>query len=89
MAMIEVLPDMIIQSAAGHDQGGYFLVTAVDGQYALICDGKTRPLEKPKRKKFKHLHLVGVVSADILQALENKTLTNRMLRKEINKYRKL
>ena len=35
--------------------GNGIVVLDVDGSYAMICDGKRRTLEKPKRKKYKHL----------------------------------
>jgi len=44
-------------SIAGRDSGRLFLVTEVAGDYALIADGKLRRLEKPKRKKIRHLRV--------------------------------
>ncbi|RKJ41830.1 hypothetical protein D7X94_02080 [Acutalibacter sp. 1XD8-33] len=32
---------------------------ALKGGWALICDGKERPLERPKRKNPKHLAPTG------------------------------
>ncbi len=46
----------VVISTAGHDRGGRFVVLeTIDEQYVLIADGKTRTLEKPKKKKRKHL----------------------------------
>ena len=45
----------IVKSTAGRDKNTFFVVTEVNGDYAVICDGKHRPLEKPKTKKLKHL----------------------------------
>ena len=44
----------IVKSTAGRDKNTFFVVTEVVGTYAVICDGKHRPLEKPKMKKLKH-----------------------------------
>ena len=41
----------IVRSLAGHDRGGLFCVLDTDGPYLLLCDGKRRKLENPKRKK--------------------------------------
>ena len=39
---------MIVRSAAGHDKGNFLVITAVEGDFAFIADGKERKLEKPK-----------------------------------------
>lgn len=49
----------VVVSAAGHDSGTLLVVLEqVDGTYVLVADGKTRKLEKPKKKKFRHVKLV-------------------------------
>lgn len=45
----------LVKSKAGHDRDGIFVVTRVDGQFVEIADGKNRRIDKPKRKKKKHL----------------------------------
>lgn len=35
---------MIAKSAAGHDRGKYHVITALEGDFAYICDGKERKL---------------------------------------------
>lgn len=52
-----IVSDVVV-SINGRDSGKTFFVTGVDGDYALIADGKVRRLEKPKRKKQKHLKFV-------------------------------
>ncbi len=43
-------------SLKGHDQGRWMAIVALDGaDFALVCDGETRTLEKPKKKRLKHL----------------------------------
>ena len=42
---------LVVRSKAGHDQGGFFTVLSSDERYAVICDGKRRSLEHPKKKK--------------------------------------
>lgn len=63
----------VVMSKAGHDEGGLFVVIKVcDSDYVLIADGKVRTLDKPKRKKIKHLKLIGTV----LEEIANKLSTN-------------
>ena len=55
-------PDIIISdvvvSAAGRDQGEWFYVIHEDPIYLFLANGKDRPLDKPKRKKRKHVQKV-------------------------------
>ena len=50
---MEFVKGLVVRSAAGRDKGGLFTVLEVDGDYAIICDGRHRRLEHPKRKKWK------------------------------------
>ena len=57
------LPDNIhisdvVVSTAGHDQGEIFYVISTDDQFLYLANGKDRTLEKPKRKKRKHIQKV-------------------------------
>lgn len=45
----------VVRSIAGHDKGSLLLVVAVEEGYAYVSDGKLRKVEKPKKKKLKHL----------------------------------
>ena len=49
---MEFVRGMIVRATAGRDQGGFFTVLSVEGDYAMICNGKRRPLEQPKKKKL-------------------------------------
>ena len=42
-------------SKAGHDKGVLYVVVAQEGEFAFLCDGKTKTLENPKKKKLKHI----------------------------------
>ena len=47
---MEFVRGMIVRATAGRDQGGFFTVLSVEGDYAMICNGKRRPLEQPKKR---------------------------------------
>ena len=51
------ISDVVI-STAGRDQGQLFYVVATDPVYLTLANGKDRTLEKPKRKKRKHIQKV-------------------------------
>ena len=47
---------IVVQSKAGHDKGKFFIIvdTAEEG-YVAVADGRTKTVERPKRKNIKHL----------------------------------
>ena len=51
----------VVRSLAGHDQGSFLTVLEAAPPYAVVADGKRRPLERPKRKKLLHLAPTGTV----------------------------
>ena len=48
----------VVVSTAGHDQGEIFYVIGMDEQFLYLANGKDRTLDKPKRKKRKHVQKV-------------------------------
>ena len=51
------ISDVVI-STAGRDCGQLFYCVETDGVYAHLVNGKDRTLDKPKRKKLKHVSKV-------------------------------
>ena len=56
---MEIAASNIVRSVAGRDQGKLFIVLAVEGEYLLLADGKSRKVESPKRKKRRHVLFVA------------------------------
>ena len=56
------LPDInisdVVVSTAGRDQGKLFYVIGTDPVYLMLANGKDRTMDKPKRKKRKHVQKV-------------------------------
>ena len=48
----------VVISTAGRDQGQLFYVMDADDQFVTLVNGRNRPVEKPKRKKRKHVEKV-------------------------------
>ena len=48
----------VVVSTAGRDAGDWFYVIAEDPIYLYLANGKDRSLDKPKRKKRKHVQKV-------------------------------
>ena len=46
----------IIRSRAGRDRGRAFVILKIlDADYVLLADGRLRTLDRPKKKKRRHL----------------------------------
>ena len=48
----------VVESTAGRDKGKLFYVIEADPVYLFLANGKDRTLEKPKRKKRRHIRKV-------------------------------
>ena len=70
----------IVYSLAGHDKGDFQVIMDYDEKYAKVCDGKYRPLERPKKKKLIHIKLTNtVVDEEFLR-------TNKSIRKVLKPF---
>ncbi len=77
----------IVFSKAGRDKNDYYVVVALEGEYAYICDGKTRKCDKPKKKKFKHMTVTKTVSALIQEKLtQTGKVTNADVRRALGDF---
>ena len=60
--MDPAIPDItisdVVVTTAGRDQGNWFYVVNEDPVYLFLANGKDRTLDKPKRKKRKHVQKV-------------------------------
>lgn len=71
----------VVLSTAGHDQGTAMVVVAcLDAEFVLVCDGKTRTLQKPKRKKRKHLK---PLTAQRMETVTQPTVLDAHIRKHL------
>ncbi len=75
-------------SMSGHDAGIYCIITECVGEYAYIADGRTRRVQKPKKKKLKHLRLTGFSVPDEGLKDGKTDLTNREIRILISEFHK-
>ena len=70
---MDIAKGCVVIAKAGRDKGRPFVVLEVtDNGYALIADGKSRPLERPKKKNLIHLQATA--------AAVDCVTTNRQLR---------
>lgn len=65
-------------SNAGHDKGTVYIITGEDTENFYVCDGRLRPLERPKKKNKRHIRLIKGCDEDLRERLK----TNRPVRNE-------
>ena len=66
----------VVFSKSGRDKGIAFIVVAEEGEYAYLVDGKLRTLDKPKKKKHKHIQVTYHVDDELAGKLTNKQYLN-------------
>jgi len=77
----------VVISQAGRDKGRLFYVFDIDEQFATIADGKVRLIEKPKKKKLKHLSYFSDKETVIREKIIiGEEITNAQLRKVLNQF---
>ena len=85
---MEIAKSNIIRSGAGRDKGKLFAVLAVEGEYLLLADGKSRKVESPKRKKRRHVLFVSAEETRLSEKIKSgDKITNSELRRALAVYR--
>lgn len=70
----------VVRATAGRDKGGFFVILALEDGVPVICDGKRRSLEHPKRKNPRHLAMTATILPD------SSMKTNREIRKALRPF---
>lgn len=73
----------IVCSKKGRDKDRFMVVVGLKDGMPLVCDGKERPLERPKCKNIKHLAFTKC------KLKEEQFSSNRALRKSLREYREV
>jgi ribosomal protein L14E/L6E/L27E len=82
---LSVTLGQVVISRAGRDAGkSFIIVNVIDNQFVEVADGDLRRLEKPKRKKIKHLNITDVTAEEIILKLKNSgKINNADIRKAL------
>ena len=77
-----LLKGQVVRSKKGRDEGKvYLIIDIIDDDFLLLVDGKLRKLDRPKKKKVKHLYIYNsFVDLDI------KDLNDSYIRKKLLPY---
>lgn len=75
---MEFAKGMFARSLAGHDQDKLYVIISVQDEYIYLVDGKIRTLDRPKKKKRKHVQ----IDCHISEIIEQKISSGDKLRDE-------
>ena len=83
MSLNEFTLGQVVQSTQGGDAGRDFVVVGIiDQSYVLIADGALRRIDRPKKKKVKHL----IPKQELFSSLKEKlTCGQRVYDSELRK----
>ncbi len=77
----------IVLSKAGRDAGKHFVIVKRDGNFAHIANGKLHKIEKPKKKKLKHIAKTNCTYEQLMGVqFEKEKITNPKLKKTIFRF---
>ncbi len=79
----------IVKSKAGHDRGSLLVVIGIEagGEMLILADGKRRNVQKPKRKKLRHVIPTDGYSQRVGEILlSSGRLENSLVKKELKEY---
>lgn len=73
----------VVHSKSGRDKDRYFIIVGIiDTNYVYISDGDLRKIEKPKKKKIKHLIFKDIVAEEFRELLlSNEKVSNSKIRR--------
>lgn len=85
----EIILGQIVISNAGHDRDSHLVVIGHEGEnFVFVADGRLRTVEKPKRKKLRHVLRTDIYSPKISKKiLQGMPVTNAELRKIIAEFK--
>ncbi|MBR5947530.1 MAG: KOW domain-containing RNA-binding protein [Clostridia bacterium] len=72
-------------SKVGHDKGSFLVIVGVEDEgHVLLSDGRLRTIEKPKKKKLRHIAVQSAFSKELHEKLvSGSPIQNAELRKFI------
>jgi ribosomal protein L14E/L6E/L27E len=82
---MEIKSAFIVKSLAGRDHDRLFVVLGVEPDFALLADGRLRKVQKPKRKKLKHISFVAYPDEKFaLKLAQGEKVTNSEIRRMLS-----
>ena len=68
---MEYTVGQVVYSKCGHDKGKAFIVTEIEEDFLYLTNGKSRKMDKPKKKKTKHVQITNYYDDELKTKIEN------------------
>ena len=68
----DLIGKLVISKAGRDDKELYIVVDFIDEDYVLLANGYNKKVDKPKKKKLKHIILTDIVNDEIKEAILSK-----------------
>lgn len=79
----------IVQATAGRDKGDIFFVLSREGSLLRLVNGKSRPVERPKSKKERHVSFLGELQGPLAHKIRSgEQITNKEVRRTLAQWSK-
>lgn len=72
-----------VESVAGHDSGKYYVILQIDGEYVYLVDGKIRTLDRPKKKKTKHVRALSEYDQELAEKVTSGKVRDEEIKRAI------
>lgn len=76
----------VVKAIFGREKNELFVIANLDANYAMLVNGKTRKLEKPKRKNLKHIYLL-LKQTEMKELIENNMINDSHIIAALKKYK--
>lgn len=84
---MEITKGMFARSKSGHDKNQVYVIINCDDEYVYLSEGRLKTIDHPKKKKIKHIQLIGYSNSEIGKKLINDNLLrNEDIKKAIKDY---
>ncbi len=84
---MDIVEGSVVRSIAGRDKGDLFIVLLREGNFVYLANGELRKVDRPKKKKLKHLQGTNSVSEFIQNKLSIQgKVTNSEVRKALAEF---
>ena len=85
---MDIAKSDVVRSAAGRDKGNLFFVLETEGEFLLLADGRRRRVERPKRKKRKHVEAAAAPRSKTAESIKcGSPVSNREVRRVLAQLR--
>ena len=71
MEYAEYCIGQVVYSKCGHDKGNVFIIFDIESEILYLVDGKTRKMDKPKKKKAKHVQKTNYLDEELKRKIGN------------------